>query len=165
LVPVVAVAGLTGGVIAATSGDGDCGKPYNRQAFFGSVPTPSARKAAITAATVDGVATDFYTGLPLDPKRIDIDHVVPLAETWPVTCAWTRAERRSMGNDGLNLRPTDLSINRSKSDLTPSEWSPVDRARSCVYGTLYLRVVAKWKLPVTEDDAAAVQSACGDAIG
>lgn len=141
---------------------GDCAQPYDRAKFFGTVPTKSAREASIKAATNEaGEVIDFYTGLPLDPTRIDADHIYALATSWPVTCAWSRAERRSLGVDQLNLRPTELSINRSKSDQTPSQWSPANRDFACRYVLLYLRVAAKWKLPVVETDIEAAESACG----
>lgn len=145
---------------------GDCAQPYDRAKYFGTVPTKSARDASIKAATNEqGEVIDFYTGLPLDPTRIDIDHILPLAVTWPTTCSWTRAQRRSLAVDQLNLRPTELSINRSKSDQTPSEWSPADRTYACRYVLLYLRVAAKWGLPVAETDIGAAESACLEPVG
>jgi hypothetical protein len=128
------------------------------------VPTPSARRAAIKAATNEqGEVIDYYTGLVLTGTP-DIDHVLAIKDSWEVTCAMTRQERRSMANDPLNLVPTSPSLNRSKGELGPGEWSPVNRDRACLYGVLYQRVAAKYKLPVTEDEAAAVQSACIDGL-
>lgn len=166
VLPLVAAGSLAGGAVALNAGSdptGDCALPYDRQAQFGSVPTPAARKAAIAAATVDGVVYDYYTGLPLTGVTPDIDHVFPLKDTWPVTCAMTRVERRSLANDGLNLVPTTPSLNRGKGELGPAEWSPADRGHACRYGTLYERVAAKYDLPVSEEAAAAVQSACAEA--
>jgi hypothetical protein len=166
--PVVLAAGLAGGALVvssdqpATAPVGDCGEAYNRSKHFGSVPTPSARRAAIKAATNEqGEIIDYYTGLPVDPKRIDVDHVVSLKDTWPVSCAWTRQERRSMANAQIMLVPTDLSINRSKGELGPAEWSPANRDRACAYGARYVDITALYDLPLTGDEAKAILMACG----
>lgn len=168
-VPAALAVGAAGGYTVAPADPapavapvGNCGEAYDRPKHFGSVPTPSARQAAIKAATNEaGEVVDFYTGGPVDPKRIDVDHVVSLKDTWPVTCAWTRTERRSMANAAILLVPTDLAINRGKGELGPAEWSPANQDRACAYGSRYVEIVALYDLPITGDEVAAILSACG----
>jgi hypothetical protein len=85
-----------------------------------------------------------------DRGRIDIDHMVPLAEAWDSGASrWTAAMRKAYANDLGDPRSlvgvTD-SVNRSKSDRDPAEWLPTyDR---CRYVREWTAVKVRWRLTV-----------------
>ena len=69
-----------------------------------------------------------------DKGRIDIDHVVPLAEAWDSgASAWTASQRQSYANDLADSRTlvgvTD-TVNQTKGDQDPTTWMPTyDKCR------------------------------------
>ena len=83
-----------------------------------------------------------------DRGRIDIDHMVPLAEAWDSGAGtWSAAMRTAYANDLGDPRSlvgvTD-SVNRSKSDRDPAEWLPTyDR---CRYVREWTAVKVRWRL-------------------
>ena len=80
-----------------------------------------------------------------DASEIDIDHVVPLAYAWRLGAYdWSPEERQRFFDDGANLLPVELSLNRAKGDSPPSEWMP-PRGR-CRYISRFQRVVMKYQL-------------------
>lgn len=82
---------------------------------------------------------------------IDIDHVVPLAYAWRLGAyRWSKRARHDFFNDGANLLPVELSLNRAKGDSPPSEWLPP--MNQCRYVSRFKRVTIKYHLvlPVGE---------------
>lgn len=68
---------------------------------------------------------DAYTGLPLDPARTDIDHVIPasrLDKDMRVNFHFDEQGKEGLINAPENLAATDRSINRSKGSETIPEW-------------------------------------------
>lgn len=75
-----------------------------------------------------GTWTSPYDGATwTDPSDIDIDHMVPLANSWISGAkAWTNEQRQAFANDLTNpqlLAVTD-NVNQSKSDKSPDRWRP-----------------------------------------
>jgi Protein of unknown function (DUF1524) len=102
-----------------------------------------------------------------DPGRIDIDHLVPLAEAWDSGAGgWTSTLRQSYANDLDDLRTlvgvTD-SVNQAKGDQDPATWLPTyDR---CRYLDEWVAVKVRWRLTVdtTEKSAlTALAAGCPD---
>ena len=95
-----------------------------------------------------------------DTGRIDIDHMVPLAEAWDSGArSWTTDTRRSYANDLGDHRSlvgvTD-SVNQSKSDQDPADWLPTyDR---CRYLREWVAVKHRWRLSVDSNEKAALTS-------
>lgn len=91
----------------------------------------------------DGVETD-------DASSFDIDHVVPLAESWDSGArAWDDERRELFANDlgdPRSLIAVSASSNRSKGDQDPAEWMP-DLGR-CRYVRGYVAVKLRWELSV-----------------
>jgi hypothetical protein len=114
-----------------------------------------------------------YDGVTVtDPRDLDIDHIVPLAEvarSGPVVDGrrqrpgdWPEDQRRAYANDIEGLVAVTASSNRSKSDDDPARWLP-DRDR-CGYVAAWLRVKLKYHLSVDQaehDAIASVASTCG----
>lgn len=98
-----------------------------------------------------------YTGATVVvPRKLDIDHIVPLARAWAAGAkSWPAQRRLNFANDPDNLQAVDASSNRSKSDLGPSAWRP-RKPFQCAYAVAYLRPVKKYQLPLTRADAMAL---------
>jgi hypothetical protein len=93
-----------------------------------------------------------------DRGRIDIDHMVPLAEAWDSGASgWSAAIRTAYANDLGDTRSlvgvTD-SVNQAKSDRDPAEWLPAyDR---CRYVREWTAVKVRWRLTVDSREKAAL---------
>lgn len=95
-----------------------------------------------------------------DSGRIDIDHVVPLAEAWDSgASAWTAAQRQSYANDLGDSRTlvgvTD-SVNQSKGDQDPTTWMPT--YDKCRYLREWVAVKIRWRLAVDSSEKSAISS-------
>jgi hypothetical protein len=99
-----------------------------------------------------------------DRGRLDIDHMVPLAEAWDSGAArWTAAQRKAYANDlgdPRSLVAVTDSVNQQKSDRDVAEWLPTyDR---CRYVREWTAVKIRWRLAVdTAEKAALRQVAAG----
>ena len=73
----------------------------------------------------------LYDGTTLDsPTKVDIDHVVPLANAWRSgASAWTTDKREDFANDldRPQLVAVSPTSNRAKGDQDPSTWKPRDQ--------------------------------------
>lgn len=92
-----------------------------------------------------------YTGdTLLLASKLDIDHLVPLAEAnRSGGAAWDSAHKNEYANnlaDPDHLVAVDLSSNRSKSDRDPTHWLPPSRGYVCKYLAAWTRVKARWQL-------------------
>jgi Protein of unknown function (DUF1524) len=95
-----------------------------------------------------------------DTSRIDIDHMVPLAEAWDSGARnWTTAQRQSYANDLGDYRPlvgvTD-SVNQSKGDQDPAQWLPT--YDKCRYLREWVAVKLRWRLTVDTAERNAMNS-------
>ena len=95
-----------------------------------------------------------------DTGRIDIDHVVPLAEAWDSgASAWTAAQRQSYANDLGDSRTlvgvTD-SVNQAKGDQDPTTWMPT--YDTCRYLREWVAVKIRWRLSIHSAEKSALQS-------
>jgi len=95
-----------------------------------------------------------------DPGRIDIDHMVPLAEAWDSGArTWTTASRRAYANDLGDYRTlvgvTD-SVNQAKGDQDIAQWLPTyDR---CRYLREFVAVKHRWRLNVDSAEKSSMSS-------
>lgn len=101
-----------------------------------------------------------YSGeLETRPRRIDVDHVIPLE--WAHrhgADGWTLEKRRAFANDLLNLLPSAPRENRRKGSRGPLDWLPVvDR---CRYRGLWLAVAGKYQLEIPLADLVALETGC-----
>ena len=100
--------------------------------------------------------------------RIDIDHLVPLAEAWDSGArTWTARTRERYANDLGDARTligvTD-SVNQSKGDRDPAEWMPT--YGTCRYVRQWVAVKHRWRLSVDRPERRALRSlssGCGKA--
>lgn len=110
---------------------------------------------------VAGLWLDAYTGQTTrDPGRLDVDHVVPLAEAWRSGGhAWSAERRAAYANDlgdPRTLAAVSASANRSKGDQGPEEWLPPERDTRCGYVAGWVAIKARWQLSMDERERIAV---------
>ena len=101
--------------------------------------------------------------------KLDVDHLVPLAEAWDSgASAWTAKEREDYANDlgdARDLIAMSAASNRSKADKDPGEWLPPYAGYHCQYNTDWIADKTRWGLSIdtTERDALTQQLAdCPD---
>ena len=104
---------------------------------------------------ISGLWIDSYTGdIERDASKLDIDHLVPLAEAFRSGAdKWNSQERRAFANDPQNLVITSRNINRAKGDYDPASWLPKTPFTRCRYLTTWLTIKTKWKLIMDEIEA------------
>ncbi|MGX1762361.1 HNH endonuclease family protein [Streptomyces lydicus] len=105
-----------------------------------------------------------------DARKLDIDHVVPLAEAWDSGASkWTAQRREQYANDlgaDRSLVAVSLGPNRTKGDKDPAEWMPPAKDATCTYATDWVTAKLRWKLTVDPTEARALQTiaaGCPDA--
>jgi hypothetical protein len=102
-----------------------------------------------------------------DSARIDIDHLVPLAEAWDSGArSWTAGVRRAFANDLGDVRSlvgvTD-SVNQAKGDKDPQQWLPAHGR--CRYVREWVAVKHRWRLTVDRAEKAALSSLASGCTG
>ena len=109
---------------------------------------------------VAGTWTSVYDGDKItDPSKVDIDHMVPLANAWRSGAnAWTTQQRQDFANDldDPQLLAVSASSNRSKGDQDPSTWKPELTGAWCEYAQDWITVKSRWKLTVTTAEKSAL---------
>lgn len=114
---------------------------------------------------VSGVLHDKYTGMTIHFQRgqgtsekVQIDHVVPLANAWQTGAqGWSAAKREQFANDPLNLMATDGPTNQAKGAGDAATWLPPNRTFWCPYVARQIAVKAKYDLWVTPAEKDAMQ--------
>ncbi|HEX6500198.1 MAG TPA: HNH endonuclease family protein [Micromonosporaceae bacterium] len=109
---------------------------------------------------VSGTWFSRYDGVTYtDPKKLDIDHVVPLANAWRSGAKnWTDDRRGDFANDldRPQLLAVSLTQNRAKGDQDPSQWKPSSHAEWCDYAIRWIAVKHYWQLTVTQAEKTAL---------
>ncbi|MFH8573043.1 HNH endonuclease family protein [Streptomyces sp. NPDC017993] len=104
-----------------------------------------------------------------DARKLDIDHVVPLAEAWDSgASSWSVERRESYANDvdaERSLVAVSLGPNRTKGDKDPAEWMPPAKDATCVYLADWVGTKLRWSLTVDSDERSKLRelaSACAE---
>ena len=110
---------------------------------------------------VSGCWTDPWTGDEYtDPRHLDIDHQVPLANAYASGGAhWSRERKQDYANDLSwpgHLRAISASANRSKGKLGPDEWRPRLESSWCEYALTWTAVKRQYDLTSTDAEQAAL---------
>ncbi|MFI0107856.1 HNH endonuclease family protein [Streptomyces parvus] len=117
---------------------------------------------AVVAPTVEagckltgGTWTSYYDGQEVTSAgALDIDHMVPLAESWDSGAStWTAARREAYANDqgaDVSLVAVTARSNRQKSDQDPADWMPPSPEAQCRYVGEWVATKLRWDL--TADD-------------
>lgn len=99
-----------------------------------------------------------YTGQILtNPRKLDIDHVIPLAHAWQHGAdQWDAVQRERFANDPENLLPVMFSENRKKGARGIDEWTPADREFHRDYALLWVYLKMKYRLSFSETEMKAI---------
>ncbi|WP_448319260.1 HNH endonuclease family protein [Streptomyces sp. CO7] len=102
-------------------------------------------------------------------RDLDIDHFIPLAESWDSgASAWSASEREAFANDlgdARSLIAVTASSNRSKSDQDPAEWLPPAEGYRCTYAVTWTVVKLRWGLaadPAEKEALEGILAGCPD---
>lgn len=101
-----------------------------------------------------------YTGQTfLDPKQIDVDHIVPLAESWICGAKlWNKKQRNTFCRDLENLIAVSSEANREKGRYGPDKWMPyvktIETQRWYIQRWLYTK--KKYNLGMSESEILAM---------
>lgn len=91
-----------------------------------------------------------------DAGKLDVDHMVPLAEAWDSgASAWDAKKKEMYANDQTDPRhliAVTGASNRSKSDQDPAEWMPTNKSYTCEYLTNWVSIKIRWGLSVDKKE-------------
>lgn len=99
-----------------------------------------------------------------EPSKVQIDHIVPLADSWRSGSKnWTTAKRQDFANDLTDpqLIAVDAHSNESKGDQDPSQWKPENQGEWCYYARDWIEVKYVWKLTITSAEKGALSDMLG----
>lgn len=111
---------------------------------------------------ISGVLLDPYTGQRVQfdkahAGRVQVDHVVALAEAWRSGAdRWTADRRLAFANDPAELLAAAAAVNDSKSDKDAGQWQPPTTAGRCRYARTVVAVKVKYSLTVDRRERAAL---------
>lgn len=106
---------------------------------------------------------DPYTNRALkSATHVQIDHFVPLKHAYlSGAYRWSRARRchysNYMGNN-YHLLSVDGDANQQKSDSSPDDWMPSNKAYACEYMKNWLKIKMIWNLSVSQSEISAIRS-------
>ena len=140
-----------------TDADGDC--QDTRQEVLiseavGLITYEDNRKCRVESSKWNGA----YTGKVFeDPGRLEIDHIVPLANAHKSGAwEWDQDRREAFFNDlklESHLIAVEAGANQSKGSSGPEDWNPPLESYWCQYATDWIEVKNKWELTVTPEEA------------
>ncbi|MFD6372232.1 HNH endonuclease family protein [Streptomyces roseolus] len=104
----------------------------------------------------------YYDGQEVnDPAKLDIDHMVPLAEAWDSgASAWDAKRREAYANDqdaATSLVAVTARTNRQKADQDPSTWMPPHPDVQCRYIGEWTATKLRWGLSADQAEADALK--------
>ncbi|MFB6878384.1 HNH endonuclease family protein [Streptomyces sp. NPDC056323] len=98
--------------------------------------------------------------------KLDIDHMVPLAEAWDSGASKWDADRRMRYANDLGAERSLVAVtaktNRSKADKDPSEWMPPADSAKCTYLADWTATKLRWKLSADDKERAALETLAKD---
>jgi hypothetical protein len=115
-------------------------------------PTVSAR-----CKLTDGEWLSYYDEQEVsDPAKLDVHHMVPLAEAWDSgASAWSAARREAYANDqdaAASLVAVTARTKRQKADQDPSAWMPPAPAATCRYLAEWTATKLRWGLTADQNE-------------
>ncbi|MCA9710450.1 MAG: HNH endonuclease [Myxococcales bacterium] len=148
--------------------DGDC-QDTRQEVLIAESEIPVQFRTSKHCRVKSGRWRCPYTGKVFtDPAKLDVDHLVPLAEAHRSGGhAWDRAKRERYANalgEPEHLVAVEAGANRAKADKGPEAWMPPAEGHRCAYLEDWLAVKQRWGLALDDDEQAYVtqaQQACG----
>ncbi|OKJ52728.1 hypothetical protein AMK29_31550 [Streptomyces sp. CB02261] len=100
-----------------------------------------------------------------DPGKLDIDHMVPLAEAWDSgASAWDAKRREAYANDqdaASSLVAVTARTNRQKADQDPATWMPPAPGATCRYLAEWTATKLRWGLAADQSEIDAINVYAG----
>ncbi len=141
--------------------DRDC-QDARQEVLIAESAVPVAFESTERCRVAAGSWVGPYTGEAVtDPGKLDVDHVVPLANAhrsggWD----WSKDRKAAYANDleyEHHLIATTARANRSKGSQGPEDWRPPEEDYWCEYATHWAAIKSRWELTVTERELQALQ--------
>ncbi len=141
--------------------DGDC-QDARQEVLVAESRVPVVFETADECRVASGSWIGPYTGTVVDdPRQLDVDHMVPLANAhrsggWQ----WSRERKAEYANSleyPGHLIATTRSANRAKGSDGPEDWQPPDEGYWCDYATDWVTIKNEWDLTATEHEAVTLQ--------
>lgn len=105
---------------------------------------------------IDPYSRDVIT----DPKKIDIDHVIPLGYVAKHGGQdWDFEKKKAYANDYEGLLAVSATENRSKSDKGPEEYMPPNKEFHCGYAQQFIHMAYKYNISITAGDQKVLKKA------
>ncbi|MGW7433960.1 HNH endonuclease family protein [Streptomyces sp. NPDC054861] len=109
-----------------------------------------------------GTWLSYYDGQEVtEAGKLDIDHMVPLAEAWDSgASAWSPARREAYANDqdaATSLVAVTARTNRQKADQDPAEWMPPNPDAQCRYISEWTATKLRWGLSADQAEVDALK--------
>ena len=141
--------------------DGDCQNTRQETLIseaLGAVEYADERRCRVAR----GIWLGAYTGeIFTDPRDMDIDHLVPLANAHRSGgYAWSAARKIAYANylaRDNHLIAVKAGANRSKGAKGPEDWLPEREEYHCRYAASWVGVKRRWELTATPREFAALQ--------
>ena len=121
-------------------------------------------KAGSKCVVEAGKLVDPYTGKVIEFRRgpdsaaVQIDHVVPLADSWQKGAqGWDAPKRMAFANDPENLIATDGPANSQKGAGDLATWLPPNKAYRCTYAAKTVHIKTKYGLWMTAAEHSAAK--------
>jgi hypothetical protein len=123
--------------------------------------TVPGTRGCVLAKGILSLDGDSYTATRVRYKRgsdkIEIDHVVSLADAWRAGAhAWSTSKRQRFANDFMELEAVDAATNEDKGDETAAGWLPDDDDDQCSLVVRQISIKKRYKLTVTQDELEAM---------
>ena len=141
--------------------DGDCQNTRHELLIRESLE-PVSYKERRPCKVSGGLWRDAYSGELIEsPDKLDVDHLVPLAEAHRSGgFAWPASKRRAFANDMAGLVLTRRTLNQSKGDQDPAHWMPPKPELRCDYARRWIAIKERWALERDALENAALADAC-----
>ncbi|MGW2090072.1 HNH endonuclease family protein [Streptomyces sp. NPDC001880] len=139
--------------------DGDSCSTRNEVLLAETVTAP---EQGARCALTGGEWRSYYDEVTVTAAgKLDIDHIVPLAEAWDSgASAWDADRRMRYANDlgaERSLVAVTAKTNRSKADKDPSEWMPPAESAKCTYLADWTATKLRWKLTADDKERATLE--------
>ena len=141
--------------------DGDC-QDTRQEVLIDESTTEVTFETAKKCRVASGTWTGPFTGQQFtNPSKLDIDHMVPLANAHRSGgSAWDKEKKRRFANyleyDG-HLNAVLKSVNSAKRDKGPEAWMPPDQSYWCEYAIHWINIKVAWDLTATQLELAALK--------
>ncbi|MFZ4278284.1 HNH endonuclease family protein [Streptomyces arboris] len=137
----------------------DDGCPTRQEVLLAEAVTAPQQGARCTLSG-GGWLSYYDEAEATDAKKLDIDHMVPLAEAWDSGAHdWTPERREAYANDldaERSLVAVTAKTNRSKADRDPAAWMPPAQSATCTYLVDWTATKLRWDLSADETEQAAL---------